>query len=107
MTPAERMAKARAAKKSNLESLPESESKAEEVIPEMVIVAGEVLPAQEEYGDAVLVTEPHKRGARVVVLKLGVCLAEWHGELFECMESAKNFVDTGNKTGAVDVNAYF
>src|SRR5665647_1580133 len=95
----EMMAKARSAKKLN--QVEETEIK-EDVV---VTIGTPKQPKEQEYGAYVLYIEPCEKGQRVVVLKDGLHKAEWQGEINSCLDRARKFVDTGDMTYAVNVNA--
>lgn len=112
----EMMAKARSARKLNqVESTEEviTELKTRPAIApqrygsddEVVTIGSSKQPKEQEYGAYVLYIEPCEKGQRVVVLKDGLHKAEWQGEINSCLDRARKFVDTGDMTYAVNVNA--
>ena len=86
----EMMAKARAAKttKTNTNIVEDNQTKSEY-----------------DYAPYDVVTEEHAKGMRFVLLLNGLHKVEFHGTEAECMKSAESFVESGDMSKAVNVNA--
>ena len=86
----EMMAKARAAKQSK---------------PITNIVEDIQTKSEYDYAPYEVVTEEHEKGMRFVLLLNGLHKVEFHGTEAECMKNAESFVESGDMSKAVNVNA--